>query len=171
MIEPDKLSKEYTVRRIEDEDIDEVYELYLGNPMYFEYYPPEASRDTVIADKTALPPRTGYDRKYYVGYYKDNKLVAVLDLIERYPDKERCFIGFFMMKKEEQEKGIGTDIICELCEYLKSIGYGYIRLFYVKDNPQAKHFWEKNGFKPTGKISKALQYELVMMEKEIDNLT
>lgn len=40
--------------------------------------------------------------KYYVGFYHKDKLVAVMDLIVKYPNDETAFIGFFMMAKKLQ---------------------------------------------------------------------
>lgn len=69
-----------------------------------------------------------------------------MDLISHYPDHESVFIGFFMMNVEKQKKGIATQIITELCEYLHEENYKYVQLAWVKGNPQAEHFWTKNKF-------------------------
>lgn len=167
MVELSEISKEFTVRKIEEKDIEEALKLYQGNPMYFEYCPPEPSYETVYGDMIALPPRTNPKAKFFCGYYKNDELIAILDLIEKYPDKERCFIGFFMVKKELQGEGLGTKIVTELFEYLKSLGYKYVRLGHAYGNPQADHFWKKNGFVDTGHIADALQYKIVMAEKEL----
>ena len=45
-----------------------------------------------------------------------------------------------------QKRGIGSEIISELCDYLKLKGFTSIRLAWVKGNPQAEHFWLKNMF-------------------------
>ena len=51
-----------------------------------------------------------------------------------------------MMNVEKQKKGIATQIITELCEYLHEENYKYVQLAWVKGNPQAEHFWTKNKF-------------------------
>lgn len=73
-------------------------------------------------------------------------LVAIMDLIDGYPDEDCTYIGFFMMNKEIQGKGLGSSIISEALDYLKSIGFTSCRLAIDKDNPQSNHFWKKNGF-------------------------
>ena len=65
-----------------------------------------------------------------------------MDLIDHYPDHESVFIGFFMMNGKA-EKGIATQIITELCEYLHEENYKYVQLAWVKGNPQAEHFLDK----------------------------
>ena len=55
-----------------------------GNPLYFQYCPPMATHKSILDDMKALPPRTTYDDKYYMGFYEGDSLVAVMDLILRF---------------------------------------------------------------------------------------
>ena len=110
-MEIQKLSKKYMVRKLNDTDIDKIYEVMQGNPQYFQYCPPMATAQSIADDMNALPPRTTYDDKYYIGYFEGEKLVAVMDLILNFPNKETAFIGFFMMNTAYQGKGIGRKII------------------------------------------------------------
>ena len=57
-----------------------------------------------------------------------------------------AYIGFFMMNLKSQGKQIGSAIISEAIDYLKSIGKTSVRLAIDKGNPQSTHFWKKNGF-------------------------
>ena len=98
------------------------------------------------SDLRLLPPGVARADKYYLGFYQGNTLIAVMDLVDGYPEKETAFIGFFMMKKALQGQGLGSAIIEETAAYLKSIGKAAIRLAIDKDNPQSNHFWNKNGF-------------------------
>lgn len=45
-----------------------------------------------------------------------------MDLIDGYPDRDIAYIGFFMMNINYQGKHIGTTIIDETTDYLRSIG-------------------------------------------------
>ncbi len=69
-----------------------------------------------------------------------------MDLIDGYPYAEIAFIGFFMMDRAYQGKQIGTAIISEVSDHLRSIGKTAVRLAIDKGNPQSTHFWKKNGF-------------------------
>ena len=73
-----------------------------------------------MEDMTALPPEKCAEDKHYLGFFDGETLIAVLDLIERYPKNDTAYIGFFMTKKERQGYGLGST------------------------------FWEKNGFALTG---------------------
>lgn len=70
-----------------------------------------------------------------------------------------------MMDMQFQGKGIGSNIISDVLKYLKSIKYKKVRLGYVKENNQAKSFWAKNLFSPTGIEDKQEKYTIVLMEK------
>ena len=72
--------------------------------------------------------------------------MAILDLIDGYPDSDTGFIGFFMMNRQLQGRQIGTRIIQELCLYLKETGLKRVLLGIDKENPQSNAFWAKNGF-------------------------
>ena len=84
--------------------------------------------------------------KYYVGFYEDKTLVAVMDLIDGYPYADIAYIGFFMMNPTYQGNQTGTAIISEVIDYLRSVGKAEVRLAIDRGNPQSTHFWKKNGF-------------------------
>ena len=161
------ISKEYKVRQLNKEDVGIIYALELDNPMYFKFCPPEVTKESVLDDLKALPPNMTYDDKYYIGFFLNNKLIAVMDLILHYPNKETAFIGFFMMNKKYQGKGIGSSIIDEVLMFLKEKGFSYVRLGYMKGNEQSKHFWLKNDFIPTGIEANNKQGIVVVLQKQL----
>ena len=146
MINITGLSNIYTVRRLNDADADTILELCKGNTLYYRYCKAEPTKEQVYNDLHITPPGIGPEDKYYIGFYQEDILVAVMDLIDGYPEKEIAFIGFFMMNKDFQGKDIGSTIIREVSGYMKTAGKTAIRLGIDKDNPQSTHFWKKNGF-------------------------
>ena len=166
-MELNRLSIKYRVKRIEKTDIPEVYMLCKSNPLYYEYCPPEVSIDSVKEELTALPKGKTLEDKYYLGFYENEILIAVMDLISKYPNEETAFIGFFMIDQQVQGKAIGTSIISEVCQYLKRIGFSYARLGYVKGNPQSEAFWIKNLFQKTGDEVQAEGYIIVVMQRTL----
>lgn len=167
MFDVTSLSENYKVRLLTASDAESIYELELGNPLYFEFCPPAASLQGVLDDMKALPPRTTYDDKYYLGYFDGDQLVAVMDLIFDYPNDTTAFIGFFMMRKENQGKKIGSKIISECFQAIRRQGYSSIRLGFMKGNRQSEAFWRKNGFTPTGIEIENGQGTVVYMEKRV----
>lgn len=162
-----KLSMIYKVRKLTEEDIDCIYDLSVGNPMFYQYCPPYVTREGILEDMAALPPGKSPEDKFYIGYFEGAKLVAVMDLIAGYPNGETAFIGLFMMTQVYQGKGNGSKIIGECSAYLKEAGFEHIRLAYAKGNPQSEAFWLKNGFVKTGVEAENQGYTAVVMQKEL----
>ena len=48
------------------------------------------------------------EQKYYIGFFENSMLVAIMDLIDGYPNSNSAFIGFFMMSRTLQGVGIGS---------------------------------------------------------------
>lgn len=149
-IDIQSFSGQYIVRRVEKKDLPDVYALCSKNSLYYKYCPPTVTEQSIIDDMNALPTNKSIHDKYYLGYFDSDKLIAVMDLIMAYPDEKTAFIGFFMTDISVQNCGIGSKIIDELCSYLKTLALSGVQLGWVKENPQAEHFWHKNKFKETG---------------------
>ncbi len=160
-------SNHYEVRVIKADDVGQVYMLCRQNALFYQYCPPFVTEDSIRKDMHALPPKKTADDKYYVGYFDGKGLVAVMDLIMGFPDQDTAFIGFFMTDASIQGKGVGSGIIADLCAYLSGIGISFIRLGWVKGNPQAEHFWHKNGFAETGITYNTDGYTVVVAQRRI----
>ena len=65
------------------------------------------TEESIAEDLTALPPNIQPTAKYFVGFYSENRLVAILDLIDGYPEDKIAFIGLFMTDIDTQGRGIG----------------------------------------------------------------
>lgn len=163
----DNLSKKYAVKLLGKSDVSNIYSLCSKNTLYYDFCPPFVTPESIEADMAALPPGKGKDDKYYLGYYDKDKLIAVMDLILGYPDEDTAYIGFFMTDVSIQSKGIGSAIVNELSRFMCSQGYSKIQLGWVKGNPQAEHFWLKNGFKETGKMYDMDDYTVVEAQRSI----
>jgi len=164
-MEIELLSKEYRIKRIEEVDILEVYALCKSNPLFYQYCPPFVTIDSIREDLTALPKGKTLEDKYFLGFYKDELLVAVMDLISGYPNAKTAFIGFFMLDQRMQGKGVGTALITEVCQYFKETGFSFVKLGYVKGNPQSEAFWTMNHFEKTGVEVQTNSYVIVLMQR------
>ncbi len=163
----ENLSKKYTVKMLGKSDIITVYNLCAKNTIYYDYCPPFVTPESIEADMTALPPGKLADDKFYLGYFDNEKLIAVIDLILGYPDVDTAYVGFFITGIEVQGKGVGSSIISELTSFVCSHGYSNIQLGWVKGNAQAEHFWHKNGFQETGKIYDMDDFTVLGAQKNI----
>ena len=142
------LSEKYHVRRLDTDDLNDIYCLSCKNPMFYQYHPPFVTKESILEDMRALPLEKSMDDKYYVGFFEKSELVAIMDLILDYPKKDTAFIGLFMLNAQYQGKGIGSRIMDEVIACLTGNKYKEIRLGVDKGNPQSYAFWTKNGFVP-----------------------
>lgn len=170
LLDINAFSSQYDVRLLKDTDIPLVYRFCRRNPLYYQYCPPFVTEDSIRHDMTALPPGKTKDDKYYMGYFDRHKLVAIMDFIMKYPDNNTSYIGFFMTNASIQNKGVGSSIIAELCAYLPAIGISCIRLGWVEGNPQAAHFWHKNGFAETGITRETDDYTIIAAQRTLPAL-
>ena len=51
-----------------------------------------------------------------------------------------------MTNIHDQNKGVGSNIIGDVCNYLGQLGDQKVRIGVDKGNPQSNSFWKKNGF-------------------------
>lgn len=72
-----------------------------------------------------------------------------------------------MINKSVHNKGIGSKIIYDLEKYLKASNYSSIRLAWAKGNPQAEHFWIKNGFLALEEILSTDAKKVILAEKKV----
>lgn len=161
-----ELSRAYDVRVLTDADVPSVLALCEGNPLYYEHCPPAPSAQSIREDMRALPEGKRMRDKFYLGFYSGGALIAVTDLILRFPDDETAFIGFFMADKRVQGRGVGSAIVAELLSRLGE-DFRFVRLGYVRGNEQSRRFWIKNGFEPTGVTTRTQAYEIVVMQRAL----
>lgn len=162
------LSTQYSSERISEEDIADVYNLCKDNRKYYEYAKTEPSKQDLTEVISQMPDNTGPENKYFIGFYDGkHNLVAILDLITRYPNDRAAFIGWFMVNASMQQKGIGSAIFADIRAALKAQGFEYLRLGCIKENSEAISFWKKQGFKMTGEEIQQPEYVVLPMERNI----
>ncbi len=146
MIDISKLSRCCSVRILGQSDVDMIREICEQNTIFYKYTEARPTRENILDDMQAVPPGIDLSAKYYLGFFDDRQMVAIMDLIDGYPKAETAYIGFFMINPQYQGRQIGTAIIDEVVNYLRSTGKTSVRLAIDKGNPQSAHFWKKNGF-------------------------
>ena len=112
-------SQRYAVCPLTEADVDAILALCAENEQFYRYHPPLATKESILEDLTALPPGKNAADKHYLGFFDGEGLTAVLDLIERYPQEDGAYIGFFMTRKAVQGRGVGSALIGELLDELR----------------------------------------------------
>lgn len=161
------LSNRYTIRDLLPQDAEMIYEVLKANTLFYKYHPPMVTVESILEDMEALPPNKGYEDKHYIGFFSEGTLVAVMDLIEHYPNPGTALLGFFAMNTNLQGQGIGTKIISDSIAYLAQEGFIKVRLGIDKGNPQSKAFWLKNGFTFTGEAYESDSATILVMERKL----
>ena len=145
-VDINSLSKKYSVRKLNQADVEIIYNLSCGNHIFYLHHPPFVTEESILEDMSALPPEKTSEDKYYIGFFDSNTLVAIMDLIVDYPTEKVAFIGLFMTDVKYQNKGVGSSIISEITAYLRTLNFEKVRLGVDKGNPQSYAFWLKNKF-------------------------
>ena len=114
MIDITMLSRIYFIRRLNESFVDDIYELCKGNPQFYQYSEAPLRKEQILSDLYLTPPGIGLEDKYFLGFYKNDVLVAVMDLVDGYPEKDICFIGFFN-GMEYTRFVMVQGIICAFC--------------------------------------------------------
>lgn len=145
-----EITNKFHVKRLSEEHVEEILVLCERNKLFYQYHPPMATLESILDDMNALPPNKEPKDKYYIGFYKEDRLLAVMDLILDFPEDKVAYIGFFMIEVSEQGKGIGSEMITDCINYLRNLGFKKVRLAIDEGNPQSQAFWRKNLFEETG---------------------
>lgn len=95
-----KISKRYSVRKLNLNDVQMIYTFCKKNTQYYKYCGKELSIELIEKDLEITPPGISLEQKYYVGFWDNDKIVAVMDLVNGYPTYDYVYIGFFMMECE-----------------------------------------------------------------------
>ncbi len=145
----DSLSTSHEVRRLTEADISDVYDLCKSNRKYYECTNSAPTVESLTEIISRVPEGVDRSRKHFVGFYEKDKLVALLDLITGFPEKDDAFIGWFMVDGRKQRQGIGSQIFADVRAAMAGQGYDYMALSCEKANTEAIAFWRAQGFKAT----------------------
>ena len=83
-----------------------MYSLCKENKKYYNYLHENVSLDGGKSILEDVPPNINIENKYVLGFYEKDKMIAILDLIEGYPNNETAFIGLLILDVGYQGKGI-----------------------------------------------------------------
>ncbi|KRM55379.1 GNAT family N-acetyltransferase [Lacticaseibacillus sharpeae] len=119
--------------------------IYQANADYYQTIgEPAPTIQTVLEDAKELPPAMPASAKHFWLVKQAGKPVAVLDLIEGYPEQATLYIG--LLEVREHGQGHGRGIITQLEQQLGTHGYQRIELAVVHANKDAGKFWTALGF-------------------------
>ena len=167
-IDIQSLGTSFDVRRITEGDITDVYRLCKSNKRFYRYMHAVPTKESLTEVISEIPGDAETENKFFVGFYDDDRLIAVMDMITGHPDKDSAFIGWFMVDGELQRNGIGSQIMADVRAAVRGWGYTSLSLGCVKENEEAITFWKSLGFEPTGEETTVGKHTVLTLTRKID---
>ena len=162
------LGTDYDVRRLTEADIADVYGLAKGNRKFYRALGIRPSRSRLTEIISDVPEGASPNEKYFVGFYDERGgLVAVLDLICGYPERDDAFIGWFMVDADMQGRGIGSQLFADVRASMQAQGYNRLEVACPQASESGLAFWESQGFEPTGSTFHNGDYDVIYLERSI----
>ncbi len=89
------ITDKYKIKKFTEGDITEIYELCKANTTYYSYMKMEPTLENLAEVLTELPPGKTLEDKYFIGFYMDDQLIALLDLCTGFPDDVAAYMCEF----------------------------------------------------------------------------
>ncbi len=142
----DSLPK-WDIHPVSEEEYEEVLRLQKSNQAFFDaIHSGPFGVEEVAASVQALPPNTPPERKHYLGLWHQERLTAVLDYAEDYPQDGVLWIGFFMVQADQHRTGTGRTLIQGFQTAAQGQGFHRIQLSCNVENESGRSFWTAMGF-------------------------
>jgi len=142
-----KYLNNYEIKSVTPETFPQIFSVYESNQAFFMLVNgKKATPENSIGDITAIPPNCTTAQKLFVGIWRDDEPIAVLDVITDFPDKQSIWIGLLLIHGDLHGKHIGKKITDALYTSVHDCGYQSIKLGVVENNEKAIAFWTKQGF-------------------------
>lgn len=121
---------------------------------------------------TILPPGRGYEDKFVLGVFDDERMIGIIDLLRGYPEPRTAHIGLLLLSEDAHGRGFGAQAYRLLKKKVQDwAGFNRMRIAVLKTNFEVASFWRKMGFSETGEIKPytydKLVTEAVIFEKPI----
>lgn len=102
--------------------------------------------DEIKSDLTSVPLSVNQNQKWTLGFFKDEKLVAIIDFLTDYPQVQTVWIGLFLVSKADEGKGIATHLSKALFKSLKSEQFTNVQTLKYEQETTNQILLEKLGF-------------------------
>lgn len=102
------------------------------------------------------PPVVAPSRKHVLGFERGDALVAIVDLLEEYPNEAEWYVGLLILSPDERGRGLGTALWSAVEAWIRARGGRLARLIVQEQNPDAPRFWGSVGFTADGRVEQHL---------------
>ncbi len=141
------------LRLVTKENVDEVHQICKDFPQYFiKVEGCEPTKEMTFKEIVEKPKEQSQQYfKEFLIIEAEGQAVGVVDLHVNHPEQETCYIGLLLLKESLQRKRLGTRAYKFIENYIKTaLSCEKIKLGVSEEN-DVSIFWQKFGFKPSGK--------------------
>ncbi|MFC6163576.1 GNAT family N-acetyltransferase [Lactiplantibacillus dongliensis] len=137
----------FKIRLLTAADQQALFDLERSNPGYRESLGAgELTLAEIQSDLTAHPEQVSADQKQVFGFYLATHLVAVLDILNQYPEQDFIFIGLLMVGAPYQRRSVGKVIATGLMQAALKSGIHCLQLTRVTADTGVAAFWHQLDF-------------------------
>jgi|SRR5438067_782439 len=157
-------TRSFAVRTATSEDCEGILEcLALAFAPYREAYTPEAFLDTVLTPERILQRMS--QMSIFVATVESGQVVGTIAC--KVMDRRRGHLRGMAVTPEWQGSGVGARLLRKAEEELRNAGCSSITLNTTEPLKRASHFYEKYGFRPTGKVGSFFGMSLFEYSKAV----
>ena len=103
----------------------------------------EATAEEILGP---LDPDYAHGVKHVWGVQRDGEWIAVAELLQGHPGVRDWYIGLLLVDPEHRRQGLGGRFCAGILEWIARLGGSTVRLLVHQQNPEARSFWERQGF-------------------------
>jgi GNAT superfamily N-acetyltransferase len=134
----------HAVRRVTDADLPLVQSLFAQDLEYWLHVEGAPLRDDEARITTEeAPPNVPRDKHH--AFLVDD--VALLDMLEGYPDEHTWFLGLIFLAPAVRGRGFGTKLLEAVCDHARGHGATALRLAVAQAHPEARRLYDRLGFR------------------------
>lgn len=137
----------YTVKRLTPADVDEILALQAKHSEYHQHYQTSpVTKADILAELETLPPKAVPEQKFYLGFYAQDELVVLVDLVLDHPQANCTWLGLVMTEKTKLRQHYATKVLTALRSALKREGYKELMTSSALSDVNAQAFLNAQGF-------------------------
>ncbi|MFX1529654.1 MAG: GNAT family N-acetyltransferase [Promethearchaeota archaeon] len=159
------MKREYIIRKAQPEDARGIHEVILAAFEEFrDFYSPEGFTDTVMSENVALERLK--NMTLFVAVIQNNKIIGTVGW-KRISEKEGHIRGMAVHPKFQGKNSPATDLLKQVENDALSQGCTFLTLDTTEILKRAQNFYEKHGFKETGKTGDFFGSTIYEFKKDI----
>ena len=137
----------YTVKRLTPADVDEILALQAKHSEYHQHYQTNpVTKADILAELETLPSKALPEQKFYLGFYAQDELVVLVDLVLDHPQANCAWLGLVMTEKTKLRQHYATKVLTALRSALKREGYKELMTSSALSDVNAQAFLNVQGF-------------------------